>query len=187
MDNDSLMVLPRLARPGSFSGLMALYESNYVRLRWLLPDLEALRYPGTRLVSTAPNDFPLYLEVLDAASYTTTMRLTYFLDSGEGVLADPDLSLRIYHDAGQLEALACSATPRHQALQSFGHSARTELESRWQRNMMLNKWLEYCADQRHDFGRAAASAWVSGSAGQGPRAPATGKIGLFNRISRFNP
>ena len=167
MHSDSLMVLPRPARPGSFGGLMALYESNYVRFRWLLPDLQSLRHSGTRLVSASRKDFPLYLEVLEASRYTTTMRLTYFLDSDIGVVADPDLRLRIYHDAGQLEAMSFASAHQHRALQKMAGSCGAELERRWRHNMMLNKWLEYCADCNHDFSAAADEMWIAGSKSAG--------------------
>lgn len=163
MYSDSTMVLPRPARPGSFGGLMALYESNYVRFRWLVPDLQAIRHMGTRMVSESPSDFPLYLEVLEAARYTTTFRLTYFLDSDLGVVADPDLKIRVYHDAGQIEAMACTSVHRHHVLQKFASHGGAELERRWQHNMMLNKWLEYCADRNHDFSASADQAWIAGS------------------------
>lgn len=164
MSNDSLMVLPRLARPGSFGGLMALYESNYVRFRWLIPDLKAIRHAGTRMVSQTPDDFPLYLEVTDVARYTTTLRLTYFLDSDLGVISDPDLVLRIYHDAGQIEVMGSCTKHHHKALKRFANEAGRELERRWRENMMLNKWLEYCADRNHDFSAAAGQGWIAGAA-----------------------
>ncbi len=162
MHNDSMMVLPRPARPASFGGLMALYESNYVRLRWLLPDLQLIRHAGTRMISESRCDFRLFLDVLEATRYTTTFRLTYFLDSDEGLVADPDLKLRLYHDAGQLEAMACSEQHRHDALRAFETLPGSELRQRWARNMMLNKWLEYCADRGHDFGSASAQGWIEG-------------------------
>jgi uncharacterized protein YqiB (DUF1249 family) len=28
----------------------------------------------------------------------------------------------------------------------------SELDDRWRRNTMLNKWLEYCVDRGHQFG-----------------------------------
>lgn len=176
MVNDSLMILPRPARPGSFGGLMALYESNYVRFRWLVPDLQAIRHAGTRMVSRSSADFPLYLEVLEAVRYTTTLRLTYFLDGDTGLVADPDLQLRIYHDAGQVEAMYCTTMHQHEVLREFAQGEGAELERRWQRNMMLNKWLEYCADRRHDFSITADNAWITGSrlAGNGP--PCSSKI-----------
>ncbi len=136
-------------RPGSFTALMALYESNYLRLNWLIDELEYLR--GSYR-SDSPDDFSLYLSVRDVSRYTTSIHLTYWFD-GEGPepVADPDLDIRIYHDARLAEAMACRHNRRHKVLQGFKTDHGSELSRRWARNMMLNKWLEYCADANHRF------------------------------------
>src|SRR5690606_33119920 len=46
-----------------------------------------------------------------------------------------------------------------------------ELDQRWARNMMLNKWLEYCLERGHRFTpatRVAASAWYVAGARRVP-------------------
>ena len=48
------------AAPGSFVGLMTLYESNYVRLRWLVSDLRAITI---RSVSRVHREHPFVLRV----------------------------------------------------------------------------------------------------------------------------
>ena len=35
--------------------------------------------------------------------------------------------------------------------------AERELQQRWSRNMVLNKWLEYCVDRGHRFQPGVAS------------------------------
>lgn len=145
---DSTVVLPKPARPVSFAGLMTLYESNCVRLGWLLPQLPPA---GARLVSAGARDLPLYLDVTEVARYTTTLRLTYLFQDGPGLVADPDLRVRVYHDAHLVEAMDCTARHRHRALAPFATGRGSELERRWVRNVMLNKWLEFCADHGHRF------------------------------------
>ena len=76
---DSSVVLPGPARPVSFAGLMTLYESNYVRLKWLLPELPA---DNTCVVSTVGADMALYLRVIEVSRYTTTLVLTYLFQGG---------------------------------------------------------------------------------------------------------
>jgi len=132
----------------SFAGLMTLYESNFIRLGWLLPQLPE---PGASLVSTATHDMPLHLGVEEVARYTTTLKLTYFFRVGGDFIPDPDLKIRVYHDAGLVEAMACIHKHRHEALVPYSTGSGTELQRRWTRNMMLNKWLEYCADKGHLF------------------------------------
>jgi uncharacterized protein YqiB (DUF1249 family) len=143
---DSLLRLPCPARPGSFAALMSLYESNFVRLGWLLPDPRRIRGPMT---SGAADDLPLYLSLVDRSRYTTTVRMTYFFDDEVGRVADPDLLVRIYHDALLVEAMACTHRHRHEALKEFDTRPGAELSRRWARNVMLNKWLEYCTEKGH--------------------------------------
>lgn len=148
-------MLPGPARPVTFAGLMTLYESNYVRLQWLLPELPR---QDACLVSTASADMALYLRVLEVCRYTTTLWLTYLFQDGPQPVADPDLSIRVYHDARMVEAMACTDRHRHRVLREFATGEGSELERRWARNTMLNKWLEYCADHGHRFTQHTARA-----------------------------
>jgi uncharacterized protein YqiB (DUF1249 family) len=156
---DSAIITASLTPPKSFAALMSLYESNYVRLGWIIDDLEALPPPGVELASQVEDDCPLFLAVQEVSRYTTTMLLTYRFNepSGEQV-SDPDLSIRIYRDARLAEAMACGGARFHPALTGFDTTSGAELRRRWTRNIMLNKWLEYCADRRHRFGPREADA-----------------------------
>lgn len=136
------------ARPGSFVSLMSLYESNYIRLAWLAPDLHAIEQP---LISNVAGDCPLYLAVDERSRYTTTLRLTYVFDGAEGPLADPDLQIRVYHDARLAEVQSCARWHKHPLLESLRSRLAGQLGDRWLRNVMLNKWLDYCVERGHSF------------------------------------
>ena len=127
---DSQCVTSWHARPVSFVSLMTLYESNYIRLRRLAGDVRML---SGRLLSSAPRECDLHLTVVEHSRYTSILRLTYLFQDASGPVADPDLELRVYHDARLAEASGCGRGER------------------WLRNMMLNKWLDYCTDCGHDF------------------------------------
>src|ERR1700722_6974401 len=136
------------ARPRGFAALMGLYESNYLRLLQLAGDPTQLS--GT-LVSRVDGDCELQLGVLEHMPYTSLLTLTYVMRAAGAARAErvPDLRLRPYNDARLLEAESFSETRRARA-----HGARQgerELHQRWTRNMMLNKWLEYCAERGHRF------------------------------------
>lgn len=157
MIGDDLCAVSWRARPGSFVGLMTLYESNYIRLGWLVGDLRALA--GSQR-SRVDGDCELKLTVLDRAQYTTTLALTYvFTDEEAATVEDPNLEIRVYHDARLAEARTDAPKPAHAALRALRERAQREaseeaLGQRWARNMMLNKWLEYCRDRGHRFGAA---------------------------------
>lgn len=147
--SDSAIALGVAARPGSFTALMGLYESNYVRLGWLLGDLDEM---GGYYRSQVANDLTLHVSVREVERYTTTFKMTYWFDVDGERIADPDLDVRIYHDARLAEAMACRRSPRgHKVLEGYDPGHGSELEKRWMRNMMLNKWLEYCVDLGHRF------------------------------------
>jgi uncharacterized protein YqiB (DUF1249 family) len=138
----------RLVNPRSFAGLMALYESNHARLRQLLGDVTAL--PALS-VSSSRTDLQLHVTRSERSRYTTSLHMTYHFESADGVHCDPDLLLRIYHDARLAEAISCCDQPRHAALRGMWLPAGSELDRRWSLNIMLNKWLEYCLDHGHQF------------------------------------
>lgn len=127
---------------------MSLYESNYLRLGWLAGPLAAL---DGRHVSRAAGDCELRLTVDERSRYTSTLNLTYRLDEGTGPAEVPDMRLRVYHDARLVEALDWASEHEGSVLQALRREAARELDRRWARNVMLNKWLEYCVERGHRF------------------------------------
>ncbi len=138
------------AQPRSFTGLMALYESNYRRFERLVPELDL---PFDEATSRG-EDATLYLRVLERCRYTTTVHLTYWFGEGQSLRADPDLRLRLYRDAELVEAISCDARSRYVALAGVPEIDDDVLNSQWPRNLLLNKWLAYCLAQGHSFGGA---------------------------------
>jgi uncharacterized protein len=133
--------------PRTFVSLMTLYESNYVRLRQLVGELTTL---ADVAVSEPTADCALRLSVEERGRYTTTFTLTYLFDD-QGVSTAPDLLVRVYHDAKLVEAMSSANGHRHPVLDALRTQLNSELDNRWRRNTMLNKWLEYCADRGHRF------------------------------------
>ena len=132
--------------PRSFPALMGLYESNYLRLARLAGNLASLA--GT-CVSSVPGDCDLLLTVQERAPYTSELRLTYLLPALEQATSSPervpDLRLRLYHDARLLAVHESAAA-----------GPVRELDRRWASNLLLNKWLDYCAERGHRFAPAPA-------------------------------
>ena len=147
---DSLLLPQCVFRPGSFSGLMLLYESNYYKLLELTGGLGAAE---SHWISRVRNEDDLHVEWLGDEPYTSTLRMTYWLRSGRGsaTTAAPNLTVRIYRDAAQVEALADGVPARRPGTGRRAPLPGRELALRWQRNMLLNKWLDYLIDCGHGF------------------------------------
>ena len=148
MLNDALSIVSWRSRPRSFVALMSLYESNYLRLASLAGNLRDL---ADVRVSRVPDDCELRLSVTERSPYTTSFDLTYLFQEAEGVSTYPDMRVRIYHDARLCEAQEWASQHDHEALRQLRGLAERELDQRWARNTMLNKWLEYCIDRGHGF------------------------------------
>lgn len=134
--------------PGTFASLMDLYERNYIGLRRLIPVMPPAQ---THLLSQAPNSLSLHLKVIERFRYTSELSLTYHFVKDTGVVAEPNLRIRIYHDAQMAEVM--SAQLRHWPdFKADEESEILQLRSRWRANRFLYKWLNYCLYQRHRFG-----------------------------------
>ena len=150
---DSLIVPECIFRPGSFTALMTIYESNFIKLTHLSARLRLLLSTAQPLlISRSEPDCGLYLRLLRRETYTTTVNLTYWFeqDSAEPV-ADPDLTLRIYHDARLAEAVSGRLEHCHPQIRALAPAHSVELDRRWRNHILRNKWLDYLLDMGHEF------------------------------------
>ena len=114
----------------------------------LVPDLRAIT---ARVVSKTASDCDLHLTPMDLSRYTSVFRLTYEFGDPAACVRDPDLEVCVYHDARLAEVRSFRGFQRHPQLSRLHSGLKRELDQRWSRNMMLNKWLEYCAERGHHF------------------------------------
>lgn len=143
---DCQLVPQTIVKPNSFVGLMSLYESNYLRLLQLIPEIE--RLDGC-FRSRVAGQCDLHVEILERCRYTVTLSLTYHFETAQGGIADPDMTVRVYLDGALAESMSLGAKQRDERLRQLVSSHGRELDARWKRNIILNKWLEYLSDQGH--------------------------------------
>ena len=125
---------------------MALYESNYLRLMQLVPELHRLDgYYRSRVAG----DCDLHVEILERSRYTITLSLSYFFVEDGQRIADPDMKVRVYLDGQLSEAMSLGGEHRHAELRRLCRAHRHELDTRWRRNIVLNKWLDYLMEKGH--------------------------------------
>jgi len=148
---DSYIVPECVFGPGSFGGLMALYESNYLRLIHLLG---TTRIDARELRSYSADDQDLILTIESSTRYTQLLRLTYLFDEPDGPVADPDLCVRVYFDARMTEVVSWAEHHKHSVLRNMHSRVSRQLGKCWNRNMVLSKWLEFLLEKGHSFAPA---------------------------------
>ncbi len=133
-----------LATAPSVGDLLALCEENYHALHGLVPQLRRLE---GRHCSRRADHQDLYLTIVEQTPYTTLLRLTYEFPQAGGDLPDPDVLLRVYHDAQQVEVedLRQQNLPTHRLFEPPG------LLNKWRLNLFVSKWLAFCLRQGHLF------------------------------------
>ena len=145
---DSYIVPECVFGPGSFGGLMALYESNYLRLVHLLG---TTRIDARELLSYSADDQDLILTIESSSKYTQLLRLTYLFDEPDGPVADPDLCIRVYLDARMTEVVSWAEHHKHVVLRDLQSRVTRKLGQCWNRNMVLSKWLDFLLERGHSF------------------------------------
>ena len=131
--------------PRGYVSLMDLHENNYLRFRRLVADLDAI---SDKAVSVVPGCLDLHLQIIERSKFTTTVRISYYFSENQQLIAEPDLKLRIYHDARLVEVLAGHLKHGRQRLD---HLPATALKLKWRLNRFLYKWLGYCLHLGHEF------------------------------------
>ena len=134
--------------PRGYGSLMDLHENNYLRFKCLVADLDAI---SDQAISVVPGCMDLHLQIIERSKFTTTVRMTYHFFEHQQLIAEPDLKLRIYHDARLVEVLAGHLKHGRQRLD---HLPATALKLKWRLNRFLYKWLGYCLHLGHEFSRS---------------------------------
>jgi uncharacterized protein YqiB (DUF1249 family) len=127
-----------------FSSLMDLYEQNYILMRLLAPGLR--HYQNSVYLSEPEGVLPLELSAIEHNRYTTTFKLTYLFSDSLRSRREPNLTIRLYHDARTCEVMSGLIPSRKLELR------RTrDLTDGYRLNRFLNKWTSYCLRQGHGF------------------------------------
>lgn len=129
---------------------MDVYERNYMLMRLLAPQLR--RMSGAGIISTADEALPLEIVDLEHSRYTSTFRLTYRLSGEHRTGREPNLAIRLYHDARTCEVMSG-------LLPDDTQERRTrDLDEGIELNLFLFRWLSYCLRQGHGFDGARRQA-----------------------------
>ncbi|WPL15658.1 hypothetical protein Thiowin_00565 [Thiorhodovibrio winogradskyi] len=172
------MAIPWLRGP-TVGALLELMEENHRLLLCLAPDLRRLsgahRAPGRgtdlyldviaqaryttilRLTYRFPPQFESQSE--SQCGTQSGLQCAHSCDDAGRVIvpavspqadafqADPDARLRVCHDARQVEVIALRQT----ALPLLGDDRLATLQSKWNANWFLAKWLSYCVSEDYRF------------------------------------
>lgn len=135
---------------------MELYERNYMLVRLIAPRLREMG-EGEHL-SEVPGATPLVLSHVEHGRYTTTFNLTWRFSARQRHAREPDLAIRLYHDARTCEVMSGLMPGRRagEGERRLEPRRTRDLDEGWRLNRFLERWLGYCLRQGHGFGTDSA-------------------------------
>jgi uncharacterized protein YqiB (DUF1249 family) len=126
---------------------MWLYESNYRRLRMLMPEL----FDGAdEFRVAARHNHQLTVRVLEQFPYTSTFDIVHRLGS-LGRLPELRMRVRLYHDARVAEVVAYQDQRRIQPEYEFPNERMLHKDEKRQANRLLHdllRYIELCGQDR---------------------------------------
>jgi len=131
------------AEPGSFVGLMTLYESNYIKLNYLLPKIRQYNTDKT-IKSLFGND--IHLGINKKTKYTMIISMTYSFEEIDIIEYEPNLTIKIYFDSRSAEVISVGKLNKKSRLRDITYQNKNIINHLWRRNIILNKWLDYIID-----------------------------------------
>ena len=140
---DHEIVPQSIAEPNSFVGLMTLYESNYVKLNHLFPNIK--QYDDDRSIKS-PFGNDIQLGVNKKTKYTMIVSMTYSFEESEIIEYEPNLTIKIYFDSRSAEVIGIGKLSKKSKLRDITYQNKNIINQLWRRNIILNKWLDYIID-----------------------------------------
>ncbi|MBS3804804.1 MAG: DUF1249 domain-containing protein [Oleiphilaceae bacterium] len=124
--------------------LGALCEGNYMRLG-RLRKLEADGHPVCEFELHRGERYfgRVRMKVLQQARYTETLLLEQIHNVGRW-LNNPQLTVRVYHDASMLEVISCYRDRQIAAVNDYPNRYMHHPDEKIQVNAFLADWLDFC-------------------------------------------
>ncbi|QSP96070.1 DUF1249 domain-containing protein [Marinobacter salinisoli] len=124
--------------------LGALCDGNYQRLR----RLRQLELNGQSISAFELRRENLYLgrvqiKVLQTAKYTETLLLEQIHNAGRW-LNNPEMTVRVYHDASQAEVISCYRDRQIAPVNDYPNRFMHHPDEKVQVNGFLADWLDFC-------------------------------------------
>ena len=140
---DHEIVPQSIAEPGSFVGLMTLYESNYIKLNYLFPKIRQYNTDKS-IKSLFGND--IHLGINKKTKYTMIISMTYSFEEIDIIEYEPNLTIKIYFDSRSAEVIGVGKLNKKSRLGDITYQNKNIINQLWRRNIILNKWLDYIID-----------------------------------------
>ncbi|OPX56200.1 hypothetical protein SAMN02745127_00712 [Oceanospirillum multiglobuliferum] len=133
---------------------MAECDANYLRLMRLLPDLERCEHWQFAISDESVDLGVLNINVTERSRYTTLLRI-YQQDPWGEWLDQPELSVRLYHDARMAEVVGYQKQRHFEGRYLYPNPKMRQPDEKLQINLFLGEWLAHLQQYGHSVAPVA--------------------------------
>lgn len=123
--------------------LGACYEANYRRLIKLIPEQSGWDEVSYKLGRSSDLFGVVKISLLESTKYTNTLLLEQVHNTGRW-LNNPQITVRLYHDASVAEVISCYRHRRIEAVNAYPNRFMHHPDEKVQINAFLAEWLSFC-------------------------------------------
>lgn len=123
-------------------------ETNFVRLRKLMPDMQLKTNREIAVSVGASIESQVKISVTEDGPYTTTLRLRQ--SRGIGGLRAPEMTVRVYHDLRVAEVITYQHIRAPNAVYTYPNRRMHVPDEKRQLNLLLGEWLSMCLVHGHE-------------------------------------
>lgn len=134
--------VPNLAKIG------AICEANYMRLQKLMPAMRAGQAAEYELYADGKHLGSVRFKVIESSKYTQMLSLEQIQSVGKW-LNNPEMTVRVYHDARMAEVVSCQRQRRFLGVHEYPNRQMRLPDEKLQLNSFLADWLNYCIKHGH--------------------------------------
>jgi uncharacterized protein YqiB (DUF1249 family) len=128
--------------------LHQLFESNYLKLLRLIPQLHSIQ--SSSMITELHNKPALRLTVVEKTKFTVDLQLRFVSlnDANEQINMDTSLDIRIYLDTKSAEVITTSSNLLSMPAKDYPKAA---LDAKWPANYQLDIWLTHCLSEGYQL------------------------------------
>ena len=128
--------------------LEQIYESNYLKLLRLIPNLSSIKGHAIGYSAGKP---ALYLKIIEKTSYSITLQLSHCFKKNPDHFLEPAVKIRIYLDARLAEVIRDHAKSDVFRTIKKLQQNNEAIDYKWTLNYFLEKWLSHCLQKKYQF------------------------------------
>jgi len=140
---DHQIIPQTIVKSNSFTGLMTLYESNFLKLIDFVPEFTNLE--GEHIASSKEENDVIF-SITKKEKHTIFFSMSYIFKDKVSIELRPNLKIVVYLDGQLAQVTDIDETQECSNFNKIISPHKYIINQLWRKNIIFNKWLEHLID-----------------------------------------